>query len=149
AERLQIALHSFQKLGARLDLARTEEALTALDYASPQRQNEVAGLLQLLTLRLTEAVASRELLLRELAAVIREETNAHRLLIAEPGEHCSSRVVVTYGWTEAESARLAEVLSLVKSEAERERLAATRNISLIALRPVNALPATVLVTPRD
>ena len=76
AEQLARASNTFRELGARLDLAKAEEALRALDHAAPAAPHEHSALSQLLTLRLAEAVASRALLLRELAAVIRQETNA-------------------------------------------------------------------------
>ena len=71
AEHLARAVNIFRELGARLDLAQAEQAATALDRNAPDqsRQNETVA--QLLTLRLAEAVASRELLLHELAAVVR------------------------------------------------------------------------------
>ncbi len=149
AEHFSGALHGFQKLGASLDLARAEESLAALDYAAPRSLNEAAGMLQLLTLRLTEAVVSRELLLRELAAVIREEATAQRVLMLEPDDHQRHKVVIAHGWTEAESQDLAEALDQAKSEAEREHLAVGRKVSIVQLRPANALPATLLVSPRD
>ena len=149
AEHLSIALQNFQKLGARLDVMRAEAALTNLNYATPQRQNEIVGLLQLLTLRLTDAVISRELLLRELAAVIREETNAQHVMIAEQADEQTEKVIVSYGWAAAESASMAQALRQAKNAEASERLAARWNASSIQLRPLNALPATLLLTPRN
>src|SRR3712207_7908142 len=54
-------------------------------------------------LRLTEAVVSRELLLRELAAVVAQETGARSVLVAEAGEDGRHGVVACHGWTRAES----------------------------------------------
>ncbi|MCV4614924.1 hypothetical protein OFM04_34030, partial [Escherichia coli] len=45
---------------------------------------EPATLSQILTLRLAEAVASRELLLRELAAVVYQETDCRYAILLEP-----------------------------------------------------------------
>jgi hydrogenase-4 transcriptional activator len=142
-------LHTFQKLGTRLALARAEEVLVSLNLTAPPRQNQVAGLLQLLTLRLTEAVASRELLLRELAAVIYEETNARQVLIFEPDSNHEDKVVVTRGVTDAESGQLVEALRLAKDDVEREQAGAERNMSVIMLKPPNASRATLLISPRD
>ena len=77
-EHLSRALNTFRELGARLDLEQAENALANLDRSRPERDQEQSALTQLLTLRLAEAVASRELLLRELAAVMRQETGAER-----------------------------------------------------------------------
>ena len=96
-EHLSRALNTFRELGARFDLALAEEALVNLDRSRPERNQEQSALTQLLTLRLAEAVASRELLLRELAAVMRQETGAERVIITEHGEHNEERVVVAFG----------------------------------------------------
>src|ERR1043166_2786001 len=77
-EHLSRALNTFRELGARLDLSRAEEELRDLSRSTPERIQEQSALTQLLTLRLAEAVASRELLLRELAAIMRQETGAPR-----------------------------------------------------------------------
>jgi predicted unusual protein kinase regulating ubiquinone biosynthesis (AarF/ABC1/UbiB family) len=71
-EHLSRALNTFRELGARIDLTRAEEELRELARRTPERIQEQSALTQLLTLRLAEAVASRELLLRELAAVMRQ-----------------------------------------------------------------------------
>ncbi|HZB43988.1 MAG TPA: tetratricopeptide repeat protein, partial [Pyrinomonadaceae bacterium] len=84
AEFYGLAAHAFRELGAALDLERAEEALAdARRSVSEQHEEEPSAPAQLLTLRLAEAAASRELLLRELAAVVQQETRASRILIAE------------------------------------------------------------------
>jgi DNA-binding NtrC family response regulator/tetratricopeptide (TPR) repeat protein len=148
AEHLGRAVHTFREVGARLDLQRAEEALNALDRNAPEQQNERSAITQLLTLRLAEAVASRELLLRELAAVIHQETNARRVLIAETAEDKRAKVVVSHGCTNDESARLAVSLCDAKTDAERERLEAEHNAAIFLLHAPNALPATLFIAPR-
>ncbi len=148
-EHLSRAVHSFRELGASLDLARAEEVLAALDHSAPERHQEQSALAQLLTLRLAEAVASRELLLRELAAVLNQETNASQVLVFEPTESNNYRIVVAHGCTTDEGARLADELSEAKTDAEREQFALKRNASIISLRAPNAVPAIVFVSPRE
>ena len=121
AEHLARAVHTFRELGARLDLERAEEALSALDRNAPEQQSERSALAQLLTLRLAEAVASRELLLRELAAVLDQETQASRVVIFEPAENNQYRIVVAHGCTNDEAARLADELSRAQTDAEPAR----------------------------
>jgi len=149
AEHLGRAAHTFRELGATLDLARAEDALSSLDRNAPDQQNERSALAQLLTLRLAEAVASRELLLRELAAVLDQETNARRVLIFEPSENNQYRVVVAHGCEGEEAARLCEELSRAKTDDEKEKLASRRNASIITLRAPNAAHAILLMSPRD
>jgi DNA-binding NtrC family response regulator/tetratricopeptide (TPR) repeat protein len=148
-EHLARAVHTFRELGASLDLARAEDALAALDQSTPERQHEQSALGQLLTLRLAEAVASRELLLRELAAVLEQETDAARVLVFEPGENNHSRVVVAHGCTTEESLRWADELSEFKTDAEKEKFAVDNDASLIHLRAPNAVPAMLFVSPRE
>ncbi|HZS03491.1 MAG TPA: sigma 54-interacting transcriptional regulator [Blastocatellia bacterium] len=152
AEHLSASIKSFQKLGARLALAQAEEALASLDRSAPARQDEVAALVQMLTLRLTEATASRELLLHELAAVIREETGTRQILIIEPqhnNERRGNKVALASGWTENEAAALAKQFGEAAGEGEQERFATEHNLSLFLLKPTKASPAVVLTAPRD
>jgi DNA-binding NtrC family response regulator/tetratricopeptide (TPR) repeat protein len=148
AEHLELALHSFRRLGARFDTEQTERALTEIDNAVPERQRAVAGLLQLLTLRLAESVASRELLLRELAAIIREETNATGVLVLNTNSQNEYAAIVGYGWTEAESAEIADVLTRAGTAADQDRIIAERDASITRLSPPNAAPATLVIAPR-
>ena len=148
AEHLARAVHTFRELGARLDLAHAEETLAALDRNTPKQHQERSALTQLLTLRLAEAVASRELLLRELAAVIHQETKAHRVVIVEPGEGAQNRVVVAHGCTNSESALIARGLDQLQSSEDREAFELKHDASVIQLQATNAPPATLFVAPR-
>ncbi|MGB7925616.1 MAG: sigma 54-interacting transcriptional regulator [Pyrinomonadaceae bacterium] len=149
-EHLSLAVQQFQDLGASLDLTAARAALAALDRttSAPERRDEVSALTQLLTLRLTEAVASRELLLRELAAVIHQETNARQVIIGEPCQDLTEKVIVAHGYTKAESERLLNELCKAKSEEEREQLASKHGVTMLLLRAANAPPAHLIVAPR-
>ncbi|HMF55194.1 MAG TPA: sigma 54-interacting transcriptional regulator, partial [Pyrinomonadaceae bacterium] len=148
-EHLGLAAHTFRELGAHLDLARAEEALASLDHSAPERHRESSALTQLLTLRLAEAVASRELLLRELVAVIHQETGASRVVIFEPGEAGKLKPVHAHGCTNAESERIAEQIGRWEDAVERVLLEKRWNASIIALRSSNATPAILFTSPRE
>lgn len=148
-EQLTRAVHTFRDLGAALDLARAEEAIRNLDQAVLTPSTEQSALTQLLTLRLAEAVASRELLLRELAAILRQETTAQRILICEEGEHRHPRVIIAHGLTTAESLKIAGDIYLADSEEERERYSRKHDAVIIPLRSSNAPPATLYLSPRN
>jgi DNA-binding NtrC family response regulator len=148
-EHLSRALNTFRELGARVDLSRAEEELRDLARTTPERQQEQSALTQLLTLRLAEAVASRELLLRELGAVMRQETGAQRVLIVEKGERGEPRVVIAMGCTPAESVKIAVDLIDVEDEHGRERYCKKNDAELIFLRSSNAPPATMYLAPRN
>ncbi len=148
-EHLSRALNTFRELGARLDLSRAEEELRDLARSTPERQQEQSALTQLLTLRLAEAVASRELLLRELAAVMRQETGAQRVMITEKGERNEPRVVVAIGCTQAECVKIAVELNNIDDEQARERYCKKNDAELIALKSSNAPPAMLYLAPRN
>ncbi|HXM36475.1 MAG TPA: sigma-54 dependent transcriptional regulator, partial [Pyrinomonadaceae bacterium] len=149
-EHLTRAENTFRELGARIDLAHVENALATLEpTAAEEQQQEPPALTQLLTLRLAEAVASRELLLRELAAIMRQETNATRIVITEAGEENHPRVVIAHGCTPQEAARIAEDLDPLKTEEDRARYAKKNDASLVALRSSNAAPAILYMAPKE
>ncbi|MBD0370763.1 MAG: sigma 54-interacting transcriptional regulator [Pyrinomonadaceae bacterium] len=148
-EHLTRAALVFRELGAALNLKQAEEALRELEREStPERRGEQSALSQLLTLRLTEAVASRELLLRELAAVIHQETEATRVLIIEPAEAGLYKAVISHGCTPEEIAFYTEEFAKTTDEHEREEFAAKHDLALLSLRAANAQHAWVLMQPR-
>ena len=149
AEHLTRAVNIFRELGAHLNLSRAEEAAAALDQTTPQQLRKRETVVQLLTLRLAEAVASRELLLRELAAVVRQETNAGRVVIIEPDEGDRQRVVIAHGCSKKESEAWAEDYANLKKDSRGEAFAKKHNVTVINLSPSNAPPATLLISPRD
>ncbi|OLE51517.1 MAG: hypothetical protein AUG51_22300 [Acidobacteria bacterium 13_1_20CM_3_53_8] len=149
AEHLSLAAHTFRELGAHLDLSLAEEALASLDRNAPERQRESSALTQLLTLRLAEAVASRELLLRELVAVIHQETGASRVVIFEPGGAGKLKTVFAHGSTSTESERIAEQLFGWEDAGERKILEKKLDASIITLRSSNSTPAILFTSPRE
>jgi transcriptional regulator with GAF, ATPase, and Fis domain/Tfp pilus assembly protein PilF len=148
-EHLSRALNTFRELGARVDLTRAEEELRDLARSTPEKNQEQSALTQLLTLRLAEAVASRELLLRELAAVMRQETGAQRVIITEKGERNEPRVVIAIGCTPADSIKIAGELNDINEEDQRERYAKKHDVELIPLKSSNAPPAMLYLAPRN
>jgi hydrogenase-4 transcriptional activator len=148
-EHLSRALNTFRELGARLDLSRAEEELRDLARSTPEKRQEQSALTQLLTLRLAEAVASRELLLRELAAVMRQETGAQRVIIAERGERNEPRVVIAMGCTPADSIRIAADLNDIQDDQDRERYCKKHDAELFQLKSSNAPPAMLYLAPRN
>jgi transcriptional regulator with GAF, ATPase, and Fis domain/Tfp pilus assembly protein PilF len=146
-EQLTRAVNIFRELGAQLDLKKAENAVASLDRTGTEaRRSETIA--QLLTLRLAEAVASRELLLHELAAVLRQETKAKRIVIVEPDGN-AQRVVIAHGCERAESQRLADQFNAVRNEAQRRTFAAKHDMAVITLESTNATPATLLISPAD
>ncbi len=147
-EHLGLAAHTLRELGAKLDLKLAEDFIEEFESSAPAEHTEPPAPAQLLTLRLAEAVASRELLLRELAAVVHQETRALRVLISETDEEGHPKAVVSHGCDAHEAARLAALIEPLKSEESRERFAGAEDAALVTLRPTNAPPATLFISPR-
>ena len=148
-EHLSRALNTFRELGARLDLSRAEEELRDLSRSTPERIQEQSALTQLLTLRLAEAVASRELLLRELAAIMRQETGAQRVVISEEGERREPKVVVAMGCTPADSQKIAMELDNVEDDTSRDRYCRKHDAEVIILKSSNAPTVKLYLATRN
>jgi DNA-binding NtrC family response regulator/tetratricopeptide (TPR) repeat protein len=149
AEHFTRATNIFRELGARFDLVRAEEAAAALDQSTAKSSRHGETVAQLLTLRLAEAVASRELLLHELAAVIRQETqDAGVLILDADSPNSNQRVVVSHGLDQDQTAKLAATLGPVRTDEQLEPIAKRMNATVINLKPGNAPHATVIISPR-
>lgn len=148
-EHLSRAVNAFRELGAKLDQKRAEAALANLDRSAPERNEEQSALSQLLTLRLAEAVTSRELLLRELAAIMRQETNAKCVVLTEPGEDNRRRVVIAHGCTPAQSSKIAEELDQLSDDEAQAAYEKKNDAAILQLRSSHAPSATLYLSPRS
>ena len=149
AEPLSTAVHIFGELGARLDLKRAQDSLAAVGHPAPEKVvAEPPARSQRFILRMVEALTSRELLLRELAALIRHETMARRVLIFEPADESRQRVVVAHGYAAREGERVAEAWAAAREDKAKERVLAGQDAAVIRLRVTNAAPVTILLSPR-
>src|SRR6185503_2647818 len=96
-----------------------------------------------------EAVASRALLLRELAAVVRQETTAKQVMILEPDEEQKQRIVVAHGHEGDDATRVAGELAACENNDARQRFARRHQAKLITLKSTNSLPATLVISPAE
>ncbi len=149
SEHLLQAIHTFSELGAALDLGRAEKAVAALDENASPSRNERSALSQLLTLRLAEATASRELLLRELAAVINQETKARLVIVFEPGDEDHNKVVVSHGCSVDEASEIASGFNFGPKTVELAPIHDNIDAEVITLRSTSALPAVLLISPKS
>ena len=148
AEKLDSALQTFRELGAEPDVIRVQRSLAELDGEAPERRTDPLALSQLLTLRLVNAAASRELLLHELAAVLHQESIAERIMIAEPHADGHFVNVASYGLPFEESNLVARDLQSLKNDEACAEYGVKHNASVIPLRPQNAQPAVLFIVPR-
>lgn len=149
SENLILAIRTFDELGARPALKDAEKALAALDRSRPVKAQESSTLMQLLTLRMAEASASRELLLAELSSMLHQEMRARLVIISEPDEEQHERVVVSHGGTTEDVFVIVKAFEKLKTEKERERFSSERNITIKMLHAPNAKPAALLISPRN
>ena len=81
-------------------------------------------------LRLAEATASRELLFRELYAILQQESNAKKIIIAEFNEQKRLFPFITHGYTPNESMELVSKFQEAQVENETENFAKTKNLKI-------------------
>ncbi|MFZ1700003.1 MAG: sigma 54-interacting transcriptional regulator [Pyrinomonadaceae bacterium] len=145
----------FRKLGVSAFEQEASKALAQIQkgrsngYASTgqkeKRTNSVVS--QLLTVRLAEATASRELLFRELVAVLQQESNAKKIVIAQYNEKKRLYPFITHGYSPPESNELAGKLNEAHLKGEEKAFVRSKNLSVFHLRGTAAEPAVLIINP--
>lgn len=149
---LNAAGEVFNRLGlvAELEKARAEiNKLGSISVApdTTRRTNSVVS--QLLTLRLAEATVSRELLFRELVAVLKQESNAKKIVIAQLNDDNRLYPFIAHGCTPLESNDLVTKFSQAREKNAEKTFARSKDIAHFQLRGSAASPAVLLVGPES
>ena len=151
---LNTASDIFRKLGLHSRLDEVSEQLKHLEVTpkdeptrAEKRSNSVVS--QLLTVRLAEATASRELLFRELVAVLQQESNAKRIMIAQYNDQKRLYPFITHGYSPIESNELAGKLNEAIDKNEEKQFARAKNIAAFHLKGTAAQPAILVVNPQS
>ncbi len=144
---LESAAEIFRKLGASKKLKLTEEILSKLNKKEVSIKREVAITSQLLMLRLVEAVSSRELLLRELVTILRQNSKVKKILLAELREGRKFQPSMIDGFLPTESAELIVKLHEAQARNDLETFSREKNVHISQLRAPNALPALLVISP--
>lgn len=126
-----------------LDDAEAEAAKTPTQ--EPRRTNSVVS--QLLTVRLAEATASRELLFRELIAVLNQESNARKMIIAQPDDKGRLVPFITHGYAPPDSSDVVSKLASALEKKEEKQFSRAKNIAVFPLIGEAARPAYVIINP--
>ncbi len=144
----------FKKLGiaplineAAAELERLESAPAIKRTESGRRTNSVVS--QLLTVRLAEATASRELLFRELVAVLQQESNAKKFIIAQFNDQKRLYPFITHGYSPQESNELVTKLHEAQAKSDEKTFIRTKNIAVLHLRGTASPPAMLLINPQS
>ena len=152
---LSAATDIFRKLGVKSLVDAAEKELIQIEVKSTdaapttlnKRTNSVVS--QLLTVRLAEATASRELLFRELLAVLQQESNASKIIIAEANSQQRLYPFITHGYSPQESIELIGKLYDAQNKDTEKSFARAKNIAVIPLRGSAAAPAFLIVHPES
>ncbi len=150
---LASAMDIFKKLGARVlmdaaskELERLESVVDPKPVAkSERRSNSVVS--QLLTVRLAEATASRELLFRELVAVLQQDSNAKKIIIAQFNDKNRLYPFITHGYSPQESNELVTKLHDAQTKNDERNFVRTKNIAVLHLRGSASPTAMLLIDP--
>ncbi len=102
---------------------------------------------QLLMVRLAEATASRELLFRELIAVLQQESQARKMVIAEKRDDGMFVPFITHGYSTGESAELVRKYQQAVENADPKAFARNKSLGIFPLKPANASQAVLMISP--
>ncbi len=141
------ANETFRKLDVRWLLVEIEKSLGKLKtIETPEKRTTSVGS-QLLMLRLAEATASRELLFRELVAVLQQESKAQKIIVVEMNDQKRFFPFITHGYAPAESQELVARFQEAHRRSEAEIFSKTKNLKIFNLRAPSAAPAFLIVAP--
>ncbi len=152
---LTTAGEMFRKLGIAAYIDSVNEKLAELKrIASDEKEKRSKGrtnsvVSQLLMVRLADATASRELLFRELVAVLKQESNAKKVIIAERKGSKVLNPFITHGYSPEESTELVRRFDAAQRKNEDKSFARSKNLAVFQLRTGNADPAFLLIHPQD
>lgn len=144
---LTIANEIFRKLDVKDLCDETEHLLEKLKNVESPKKRTASASSQLLTVRLAEATVSRELLFRELIAILQQETSAGRIIIAEINDQKKLYPFITHGYTPNESIELISKFQEARHKNEAGNFAKSRNLKIVNLRAPSSSPAFLIISP--
>ncbi len=147
AKHLISAGEIFRRLGVEPLLKKTEKALEGVKNVGTGKKRINSASSQLLMLRLAEATASRELLFRELVAVLQQESRAKKIIVAEIDERKRFFPFITHGYVPDESTELVTKLHDAHRKNDLANFAKTKNLQIFPLRAPSAAPAFLIIAP--
>lgn len=154
AANLNSAAQIFGKLGVKQYLESAKKASeklknqTSVKEPKNEKNRTVSAVSQLLTVRLAEATASRELLFRELVAVLQQESMAKKIIVAEPNEQKMLYPFITHNFSAGESTGLVEKLYEAQQKNELKTFSQMKNLAVFHLRPSSAAHAFLIISPQ-
>ena len=148
------AVDAFRKLGVRPLSEKAGSLIEGLKDIEPVSKPEEpdkkrgnSAVTALLTLRLAEATASRELLFRELVAILQQESKAEKIIIAEINDQKKFYPFITHGYVPAESVEIVSKVQDARDRGDLEVLSKTKNLKVFELRAPSSTPAFLIISP--
>ncbi|MGI8787918.1 MAG: sigma 54-interacting transcriptional regulator [Pyrinomonadaceae bacterium] len=139
----------FRKLGVQTLFSKTELTLEKLKTVETPKKRVTNAGSQLLMLRLAEATASRELLFRELVAILQQESKAQKIIVAEINDQKRFYPFITHGYVPNESMGLIAKLQEAHQKNDLDNFAKTKNLQIFNLHAPSSAPALLIIAPRS
>jgi len=149
AKHLVSAGEIFRSLGVVPLFNETEKILKTVKNVGTGKKRINSASSQLLMLRLAEATASRELLFRELVAILQQESRAQKIIIAETDDKTGFYPFITHGYVPNESTELVTKIQGAHQKNDLENFGKTKNLQIFPLRAPSSTPAFLIVSPRS
>jgi transcriptional regulator with PAS, ATPase and Fis domain len=140
---LNIAVANFSKLQVRRLLEQAEKQLAEIKPAAVSTKQSATNI-GLLTMRLTEAATSRELLFREFLAVLRQESRAKKIIIARKNKDKNLVASQFSGFTPAETQEILRNLQQAQVVNKENAFIESKKLNLTKL-----FDSFLLVYPRN
>jgi hydrogenase-4 transcriptional activator len=146
-ELLTAAEQVFRRLGIESKLQFTEELLAKLKTPAEVAASEHSIGSHLLMLRLIESISSREMLFRELVAILAQEGQSKKIIVADVRNESLFVAAASSKFTQPEAKSLLDKLAKANSKNNLDKLAAELNLSVFHLRAPNAQAAILFISP--
>lgn len=146
---LESASQIFRRLNATQKVELTNELLGKINKKAVSQIRESSTASQLLMLRLVEATASRELLVRELVTILRQDGKAKKILFAELKDGRRFQPTVIDGFSPTENVELMVKLQEAQSQNDLDTFASQKNLSISQLHSPNSIPALLIISPAN
>jgi hydrogenase-4 transcriptional activator len=152
---LQAAAEIFRRLGLTEYVDRSEREIRKVEDRLAKRTDDgddrvarpVSSASQLITARLADATATRELMFRELVAVLQQESGAKRVIVAEVNKGDRFFPFITHGYSPTESNELVTKLNEARQKGEEKSFARGRGIAVYELKGASSTPALLIISP--
>ena len=146
---ISAALDAFRHLEIPEQVKTAENLITSIKSKKTSKTISKSLNQHLLMLRLAESISSRELLFRELITILREETKAKKILIAEPqkGDKLSSSIID--GFSPSEGVELLNKMHQAQIRNNYERFIKDKKLAVFNLRAPNSVPAALIIYPAN